>query len=95
MISLIPPNSAVLLISLTRISAMVSNEGKISVIGALPLGLTVLMPSRLEVNMLGLAPATERLPLPSVSTPGCVVNVVMALVEPLAREKMATGRSVN
>ena len=49
-------------------------------------GLTVLMPSRLEVNMQGLAPATERLPLLSVSTPGCVVKVVMALVEPLARE---------
>src|SRR5580692_6478705 len=85
-ISLMPPNSAELLTSLTRISAMVSNDGKSSLIGAAPLGLIVLMPSRLEVNMAGLAPATERLPLASVSTPGCVVNVVMALVDPLARE---------
>ena len=55
-------------------------------IGALPFGLTVLMPSRLEDSMAGLAPATERLPLASVSTPGWVVSVVIALVEPLARE---------
>src|SRR5207244_1802794 len=84
-ISLTPPNSAVLLISLTRISAMPSNEGNNSAIGEPVLALDVLIPSRLIESMLGLLPATEIFPLLSICTPGCVVRVVMGLVEPAAR----------
>jgi len=49
--SLIPPYSAVLLISLTRISAMPSKDGNSSVMGALFRGLMVLMPSTLIDSM--------------------------------------------
>src|SRR5215472_4864093 len=93
--SLMPLNSAVLLISLTRISAIPSNAGNSSAIGAVLRGLIVLMPSMLIDNMLGLLPATERFPLLSISTPACVVRVVIGLVEPRARDAMATGRSTN
>ena len=63
--------------------------------GALLRGLVELIPSILTDNILGLEPATERLPLLSTSTPGWVVRVVKALVEPVAREPMATGRSFS
>ncbi len=60
--------------------------------GALLRGLMVLMPSMLMDSMSMFAPATEILPLLSVSTPGCVVRVANALVEPDAREPSATGK---
>ena len=82
--SLTPPNSALLLISLTRISAIPSNEGNNSEIGEEFRGLMVLMPSIEIESILGLEPATDMLPLASTSTPGCVVRVVNALVEPEA-----------
>ena len=91
--SLTPPNSAALLISLTRISAMAPKLGNSSAIGALLRGLTLLMPSTETDSMLGLAPATERLPLESVCTPACVVSVEIGLVEPAPRDPMAIGRS--
>ena len=40
-------------------------------------------------------PATEICPLLSISTPGCVVSVLNALVEPDAREPSAIGRSMS
>ncbi len=55
----------------------------------------LLIPSMLTDSMAGLLPATERLPLLSINTPGCVVSVVMALVDPLAREAIATGKSTS
>ena len=93
--SLMPPNSAVLLISLTRISEIPSNAGNSSVIGPLFRALVVLMPSTLIETMSTFAPATEIWPLLSISTPGCVVSVLNALVEPAAREPSATGRSIS
>jgi hypothetical protein len=93
--SLTPPNSAALLISLTRISAIAPNDGNSSLIGALLLGLTLLMPSMETESMLGFAPPTERLPLESVCTPACVVSVEIGLVEPLPRDPIATGRSTS
>ena len=94
-ISLTPPNSAVLLISLTRISAMPSNDGNSSAMGAPVLALEVLRPSRVMESIEGLLPATEILPAASVITPGCVIKVVIGLVEPPAREAIATGRSIS
>ena len=93
--SLTPPYSAVLLISLTRISAIVSNDGNNSEMGELLRGLMELMPSMLIDSMLGFEPATDKLPLLSISTPGCVVSVVNALVDPAARDVIATGKSFN
>src|SRR3954470_16931665 len=81
-ISLTPPNSAALLISLTRISAMAPKLGNNSAIGALLRGLTLLMPSTDTEIMLGFAPATDRFPAESVCTPACVVSVEIGLVEP-------------
>ncbi len=54
-----------------------------------------LIPSMLMESWLGKVPATEMLPLESVCTPDCAVSVDMALVEPVEREVIATGRSVN
>src|SRR5215217_1201343 len=54
--SLVPPNSAVLLISLTRISAIVLNDGNNSANGAEERGPMLLMPSMLTDSMLGLEP---------------------------------------
>jgi hypothetical protein len=86
-ISATPPNSAELLISLTRISAMASNDGKSSVRGASLLTVIVLMPSTEVESWLGLVPATERFPLPWSCTPDSVTNVDMGLVVPNARAK--------
>ena len=44
---------------------------------------------------MGLAPAMEMLPLLSICTPGCVVSVVIGLVDPAPRDPMASGRSIN
>ena len=43
----------------------------------------------------GRAPATSMLLLESICTPGCAVSVEKALVEPVERVLIATGRSVN
>src|SRR3981189_3516182 len=91
--SLTPPNSAALLIWLTRISAIAPKEGNSSAVGALLRGLTLLMPSHEPESMLVLAPATERLPLESVCTPACVVRVDIGLVDPAPRDPIAMGRS--
>ncbi len=54
-----------------------------------------LIPSMLMESWVGKVPATEMFPWESVCTPGCAVNVDMALVEPWERVVMATGRSTN
>ena len=93
-ISLMPLNSALLLTSLTRISAIASLEGNSSAIGAELRGAILLMPSMLVESIEGLPPTTEILPLASVWTPGCMVNVVNALVDPVDRAIMATRKAV-
>src|SRR6266702_4744154 len=93
--SLTPPNSAVLLTSLTRISAMELKEGNSSANGAAVRGPMLLIPSMLVESMLGLVPTTEMLPLASVCTPGCEVKVDNGLVEPVDRAVTAIGRSNN
>ena len=72
---------------------MAPKLGNSSAIGALLRGLTLLMPSTETESMLGLAPATERLPLESVCTPACVVSVEIGLVDPEPRDAIAIGRS--
>ena len=93
--SLTPPNSAVLLTSLTRISAIELKEGKSSAKGAEVRGPMLLMPSMLVESMLGLVPTTEMLPLASVCTPGCEVRVESGLVDPLDRAVTEIGRSTS
>jgi hypothetical protein len=60
----------VLLISLTRVSAMLSKVGNSSARGAVRRGLMVLIPSIVIESMLALPPATDRFPPLSISTPG-------------------------
>src|SRR5437660_5651308 len=93
--SLMPPNSALLLTSLTRISAMELNDGNNSASGADVRGPMLLMPSMLMDSMLGLIPATEIAPLASVWTPGCVVSVDRGVVDPVDRGVMALGRCTS
>ena len=93
--SLTPPNSAVLLTSLTRISAIESKEGNSSASGAEVRGPMLLMPSMLVESILGLVPTTEILPLASVCTPGCEVSVESGLVDPAERAVTAIGRSTS
>ena len=93
--SLTPPNSAVLFTSLTRISAIELNEGNSSANGAEVLGPMLLIPSILVESMLGLVPTTEMLPLASVCTPGCEVRVDSGLVEPVDLAVTAIGRSTS
>src|SRR6266567_8519273 len=90
--SLMPPNSAVLLTSLTRISAIELKEGNNSANGAEVRGPMLLIPSILVESMLGLVPTTEMLPLASVCTPGCEVNVESGLVDPVDLAVTAIGR---
>src|SRR5215510_9202246 len=89
--SLTPPYSAVLLTSLTRISAIEFNEGNSSANGAEVRGPILLMPSILVESMLGFVPTTEMLPLASVWTPGCDVNVESGLVDPADLAVTARG----
>src|SRR5438552_12536959 len=93
--SLMPPNSAVLFTSLTRISAIELNDGNSSANGADVRGPILLMPSMLMDNMLGFDPTTDMAPFESVCTPGCVVRVDIGLVEPADRAVIAMGRSTN
>src|SRR5215471_8644488 len=91
--SLTPPNSAELLTSLTRISAMELKAGNISAIGPPTVPgddriVVLLIPSTLTESMVGLVPATEMFPLASVCTPGWLVRVERGLVEPPARVAM-------
>ena len=55
----------------------------------------MLIPSIVTDSCEEFPPATERLPLASVCTPGCVVSVDIALVEPAARVAIATGKSTS
>src|ERR1700688_721191 len=93
--SLMPPNSAALLISLTRISAIELKDGKSSTRGPAVRGPMLLIPSMLIDSIDGFEPATEIPPLGSVCTPGCAVRVDIALVDPEPRVAMATGKSTS
>src|SRR5262245_3612570 len=60
--SLTPPYSAALFISLTRISAIVPKEGNNSAAAEFDRTLIVLIPSILTESMLGFEPATDSAP---------------------------------
>jgi hypothetical protein len=81
-----PLYSALLLVSLTRISEMELKEGKSSLMGPLNSTFTLLMPSMVYDISAGVVPATTRLELSSTCTPGSVVKVKIGLVDPLDRE---------
>src|ERR1700692_283814 len=79
-----PLYSALLFVSLTRISEIELNDGKSSAIGPLLSTFTLLMPSMVNDINAGVVPAITRLELLLLSTctPGSVVSVVMGLVDP-------------